>query len=65
MKAYEYDTEEVEFDRWSTPAESTLAIKRTITSKCHLGWELICVAHEGANKRVLYFKREVLSYEKV
>ena len=65
MKSFEHCVDEVVFDNLSYPEEVKLAVEKSIDAWAELGWELVCVAHEGAYKRVLYFKREVVSYEKV
>lgn len=65
MKSFEHCVDEVVFDNLSYPEEIAIAVEKSIASHGLVGWELVCVAHEGAYKRVLYFKREVVSYEKV
>ena len=65
LKSFEHCIDEVQFDNLSYPEEVSLAVEKSIDEHAESGWELICVAHEGAYKRVLYFKREVMSYEKV
>jgi predicted ATPase len=65
MKSFEYCSNVVEFDSTSYHREVTATVEKSIEQYAELGWELVCVAHEGAYKRVLYFKREVASYEKV
>jgi hypothetical protein len=65
MKSFEHCNITVEFDSTSYRHEVTSAVTQTIQEYDSLGWELVCVAHEGEYKRVLYFKRERVSYEKV
>lgn len=65
MKSFEHCIDTLEYDKYSYPEDITLAVEKSIEKYTRLGWELVCVAHEGAYKRVLYFKREITSYEKV
>lgn len=65
MKMFEHCVDEVQFDNLSYTYEVAIAVEKSIEEHAESGWELVCVAHEGAYKRVLYFKREVVSYEKV